>query len=84
MAYLLWRKRATVVRDKLIHAQNISIELFNAIEENNAHAASGTAWRYRVQLDDGRMATVTQYDNPGYHPGNRVVIRGDHIEALRE
>ena len=56
----------------------------NAIEANNAHAASGTAWRYRVQLDDGRNAIVTQYDNPGYHPGNRVVIRGDHIEALRE
>jgi len=57
----------------------------NAIEaNNNAAAASGSAWRYRVQLDDGRMATVTQYDNPGFHPGNRVVIRGDHIEALRE
>jgi len=56
----------------------------NAIEENNAHAASGTAWRYQVQLDDGRMAMVTQYDNPGFHPGNRVIIRGDHIEALRE
>jgi len=56
----------------------------NAIEENNAYAASGTAWRYRVQLDDGQMATVTQYDNPGFRPGNRVIIRGDHIEALRE
>jgi outer membrane lipoprotein SlyB len=56
----------------------------NAVEADSAHHASGMAWRYRVQLDDGRMATVTQYDNPGYHPGNRVVIRGDHIEALRE
>ena len=56
----------------------------NAIEENNAHAASGTAWRYRVELDDGRMATVTQYDNPGFRPGSRVAIRGDHIEALRQ
>lgn len=56
----------------------------NAVEEDNARAASGMAWRYRVELDDGRMATVTQYDNPGFHPGNRVVIRGDHIEALRE
>jgi outer membrane lipoprotein SlyB len=57
----------------------------NAIEaNNNAAAASGSAWRYRVQLDDGRMATVTQYDNPGFHPGNRVVIRGDHIVALHE
>jgi outer membrane lipoprotein SlyB len=56
----------------------------NAVEADSAHHASGMAWRYRVQLDDGRMATVTQYDNPGYHPGNRVIIRGDHIEALRE
>jgi outer membrane lipoprotein SlyB len=56
----------------------------NAIEADNARHASGMAWRYRVQLDDGRMAMVTQYDNPGFHPGNRVVIRGDHIEALRE
>ena len=56
----------------------------NAIEADNARHASGSAWRYRVQLDDGRMAMVTQYDNPGFHPGNRVVIRGDHIEALRE
>jgi len=56
----------------------------NAIEADNARHSSGMAWRYRVQLDDGRMAMVTQYDNPGFHPGNRVVIRGDHIEALRE
>lgn len=56
----------------------------NAVEADSARHASGTAWRYRVELDDGRMATVTQYDNPGFHPGNRVVIRGDHIEALRE
>ena len=56
----------------------------NAVEADNARHASGMAWRYRVELDDGRMATVTQYDNPGFHPGNRVVIRGDHIEALRE
>lgn len=56
----------------------------NAAEEDSARHASGTAWRYRVELDDGRWATVTQYDNPGFHPGNRVIIRGDHIEALRQ
>jgi len=56
----------------------------NAVEADSAHHASGSAWRYRVQLDDGRMAMVTQYDNPGFHPGNRVIILGDHIEALRE
>jgi outer membrane lipoprotein SlyB len=56
----------------------------NSVEENNARAASGTAWRFRVELDDGRFATVTQYDNPGFHPGDRVFVRGDHLETLRE
>jgi outer membrane lipoprotein SlyB len=55
----------------------------NSIEENNARAASGYAWRYRVELDDGRWANVTQVDNPGFHQGDRVAIRGDHIEWLR-
>lgn len=48
----------------------------NSVEENNARAASGYAWRYFVELDDGRTATVTQYDNPGFHVGDRVVVRG--------
>ena len=55
----------------------------NSIEENNARAGSGNAWRFRVALDDGHWATVTQYQNPGVHPGDRVQIRGDHIEFLR-
>jgi outer membrane lipoprotein SlyB len=55
----------------------------NAIEQDSANHASGTAWRFRVELDDGRMATVTQYENPGFHPGNRVEIQGDHIVPLR-
>jgi len=52
----------------------------NSIEQNEARAGSGNAWRFRVELDDGHWATVTQYQNPGVHPGDRVVIRGDHIE----
>src|SRR4029077_18110708 len=55
----------------------------NSVEENNARAASGYAWRYRVELDDGRWANVTQVNNPGFHPGDRVAVRGDHIEWLR-
>ncbi len=55
----------------------------NAVEENNAHAAGGYAWRYRVELDDGRWATVTQYENPGFRRGDRVVVRGDHLEWMR-
>jgi len=56
----------------------------DSVERDNARAASGYAWRFRVELDDGRWATVTQYDNPGFHPGDRVFVRGDHLEALRE
>jgi len=48
----------------------------NSVEEGNARAASGYAWRYFVELDDGRTATVTQYGNPGYRVGDRVVVRG--------
>jgi outer membrane lipoprotein SlyB len=55
----------------------------NAIESNNARAASGYAWSFHVELDDGRWATVNQYANPGFHPGDRVAIRGDHLEWLR-
>lgn len=55
----------------------------NATEENNARLASGYAWRFHVQLDDGRWATVTQYDNPGFRPGDRVYINRDHLEFMR-
>jgi len=55
----------------------------DSIERNDARARSGYAWRYRVELDDGRWATVTQYENPGFHPGARVFVRGDHLEPLR-
>jgi outer membrane lipoprotein SlyB len=54
----------------------------NAVEEDNARHASGYAWRFRVQLDDGRWATVTQYENGGFRPGDRVIVRGDHIEPM--
>ncbi len=56
----------------------------NNVEENDAHARSGYAWRFRVELDDGRMATVTQYENPGFHPGDRVMVRRDHLEYMRQ
>lgn len=54
----------------------------NAVEENN-NGGSGVVWRYRVALDDGRNATVTQRDNPGFRRGDEVIIRGDHIEPMR-
>jgi outer membrane lipoprotein SlyB len=55
----------------------------NSVEENNARARSGYAWRFHVELDDGQWATVTQNENPGFHPGDRVVIRHDHLEYAR-
>ena len=59
----------------------------NAVEENNARAASGYAWRYYVELDDGHEAWVGQYDNPGFRIGDRVLIRGGrndgHLELMR-
>ena len=56
----------------------------NNVEENDARARSGYAWRFRVELDDGRWATVTQYENPGFHPGDRVMVRRDHLEYMRQ
>jgi outer membrane lipoprotein SlyB len=52
----------------------------DSVERDNARANSGYAWRFRVELDDGRLATVTQYENGGLRPGDRVVIRGNHLE----
>ncbi len=56
----------------------------NSVEQNDARAASGYVWRFRVELDDGRWATVTQRNNPGFHNGDRVIIRGDHLEWIRK
>lgn len=55
----------------------------DSVEENNARLASGYAWRFHVELDDGRWARVTQRDNPGLHPGDRVYLRGEHLEPLQ-
>ena len=54
----------------------------NAVESNN-NGRAYNAWRFYVQLDDGRNAAVTQYDNPGFRPGDRVAIRHNHLVMLR-
>ncbi len=54
----------------------------DSVEQQDARAASGYAWRFKVQLDDGRWARVTQRDNPDLHPGDRVMLRRDHLEPL--
>ena len=56
----------------------------NAIEGSNARAASGYAWRYYVELDDGHEAWVGQYDNPGFRIGDRVIIRGGRNDGRLE
>jgi outer membrane lipoprotein SlyB len=54
----------------------------NAVEaENNGRTYN--AFRFYVALDDGRSAVVTQYDNPGLRPGDRVMIRDNHLVRLR-
>ena len=54
----------------------------NAVEANN-NGRTYNAYRFYVQLDDGRSAVVTQYDNPGFRPGDRVMIRDNHLVYLR-
>jgi outer membrane lipoprotein SlyB len=56
----------------------------NAIESNSANAASGYAWRFYVQLDNGHEAWVGQYDNPGFRIGDRVIIRGGRNDGRLE
>ncbi|ANB19150.1 glycine zipper 2TM domain-containing protein [Dokdonella koreensis] len=54
----------------------------NAVERNS-NERDGNAWRFYVDLDDGRSAVVTQYDNPGLRRGDRVAIRGDRVVLLQ-
>jgi outer membrane lipoprotein SlyB len=54
----------------------------NAVESNN-NPNTYNAYRFYVALDDGRSAVVTQYDNPGFRPGDRVMIRNSHLVMLR-
>ena len=54
----------------------------NAVEGNNS-GRTYNAYRFYVSLDDGRSAVVTQYDNPGFRPGDRVMIRDSHLVMLR-
>jgi outer membrane lipoprotein SlyB len=54
----------------------------NAVERND-NPRTYNAYRFYVALDDGRSAVVTQYDNPGFRPGDRVMIRNSHLVMLR-
>lgn len=54
----------------------------NAIERNSS-GGGREAWQFTVRLDDGRWATVTQWDNGNLRPGDRVMIRDDRLMLLR-
>lgn len=54
----------------------------NAIERNSS-GGGREAWQFHVLLDDGREATVTQWDNGNLRPGDRVMIRDNRLVRLR-
>lgn len=55
----------------------------NAIERNSNDNGDRPAWQFSVRLDDGRYATVTQWDNNDLRPGDRVMIRDNRLVRLR-
>lgn len=56
----------------------------NAIERNsNGGPGDRPAWQFNVRLDDGRWATVTQWNNDDLRPGDRVMIRDNHLIRIR-
>lgn len=50
----------------------------HGVAERNGKGG-GTGYRVVVRLDDGRVATVTQRENPGVQRGDRVQVRNDHV-----
>jgi outer membrane lipoprotein SlyB len=56
----------------------------NAIERNeNGRGGDREAWQFQVRMDNGRWATVTQWDNDDLRPGDRVMIRDNRLLRLR-
>ncbi|HEY0178413.1 MAG TPA: glycine zipper 2TM domain-containing protein [Dokdonella sp.] len=55
----------------------------NAVERNSNEGGGREAWQFHVKLDDGRWATVTQWDSGGLRPGDRVMIRDNRLMLLR-
>lgn len=55
----------------------------NAIERSSGSGSGRPAWQFHVRLDDGRYATVTQWDSGNLRPGDRVMIRDNHLVRLR-
>jgi len=51
-------------------------------KEEKKHRDERYAWRFRVKMDDGRLVTVTQPDNPDIREGDRVLFVDNHIEPM--
>jgi outer membrane lipoprotein SlyB len=50
------------------------------VEKNNRD--SNSAWRFSVDMDNGRRVTVTQNDNPDIRSGDRVHVANGRIERF--
>ena len=55
----------------------------NAVERQSADNGDRPAWQFHVRLDNGRWATVTQFENDDLRPGDRVMIRNNRLMRLR-
>lgn len=52
----------------------------HAVEKNNRDG--NTAWRYQVEMDNGRRVTVTMGDNNDIQNGDRVRVFSGRLERL--
>ncbi|MDR2013601.1 MAG: glycine zipper 2TM domain-containing protein [Rhodanobacter sp.] len=50
----------------------------NAIE-SSSNQDGRPAWQFHVKLDDGRWATVTQWNNGNLRPGDRVIVHNNRL-----
>jgi len=50
------------------------------VEKNNRDSTH--AWRFAVDMDNGRRVTVMQNDNPDIHSGDRVHVANGRIERF--
>ena len=55
----------------------------NQVERDNSDYGGRPAWQFTVRLDDGRWATVTQWNHDNLRPGDRVMIRDNRLLRLR-
>lgn len=52
----------------------------HSVEKNNRETRA--AWRFAVDMDNGRQVTVTQNDNPDIRSGDRVRVYNGRLERF--